>query len=48
MSTNQDNNPLVTTNDEFRKDRDDAEDAVKNLGKKGIPNVGLLSLGWYF
>lgn len=46
--TNQDNNPLITNDPEYQKTKDDVIKAGNDLGNTGLPNVGLLQIGWLF
>ena len=48
ISTNQDNNPLVTSDPEYTRQKKDAEDTAKKYISQGIPMIGLLEIGWRF
>ena len=48
VSTDQDNNPLVTSHPEYQKAKDDVIKTGDDLGNTSLPNVGLLQVGWLF
>ena len=48
VRSDQDNNPLVAANEDYRNARKDVEDFANDFANRGIPNVGLLELGWTF
>lgn len=48
VRSDQDNNPLVTATDEYQDAREDVQRFADNAANSGIPNIGLLELGWTF
>ena len=48
VSTSQDNNPLVTSNPDYQKSKSDANDTVHKFISTGVPDIGLLEIGWTF
>lgn len=48
VTSDQDSNPLVATSSEYQEYRQDVEDAARKFVSSGVPNLGLLEVGWTF
>lgn len=46
--SDQDGNPFVNANEDYRQRRQDAEDAANKYVENGVISIGLLELGWTF